>query len=161
MYPSLPSHDSCLGAVPKWISTQSHRTSNLLASMASRSERPATTKMPATKTRTSCCSCYVRTLQLSIVPVLVAAVFSDPATLIVTVVLIFTLYWSIRGLIQLFQRHNSILVIFYLVFLFPIAYCHMLLLGIFGQSKTARAQSAIEQEADKQIKIEAIKASRK
>ena len=88
-------------------------------------------------------------------------IVSDTAKLIFTVVLIFTLYWSIRGLIQLFQRHNSILVIFYLVFLFPIAYCHMLLLGIFGQSKTARAQREIEQEADKQIKIEAIKAGRK
>ena len=86
---------------------------------------------------------------------------NDAATLIVTVIVIFTLYWSIRGLIQLFQRHNSILVIFYLVFLVPIAYCHMLLLGIFGQSKTARAQREIEQEADKQIKIEAIKAGRK
>jgi hypothetical protein len=86
---------------------------------------------------------------------------NDAATLIVTAILIFTLYWSIRGLFQLFQRHNSILVIFYLVFLFPIAYCHMLLLGIFGQSKTARAQREIEQEADKQIKIEAIKAGRK
>ena len=86
---------------------------------------------------------------------------SDTATLIVTVVLIFTLYWSIRGLIQLFQRQNSILVIFYLVFLFPIAYCHILLLGIFGQSKTARIQREIEEEADKQIKIETIKASKK
>ena len=86
---------------------------------------------------------------------------NDAVTLIVTVLLLFTLYWSIRGFIQLFQRHNSILVIFYLVFLFPIAYCHMLLLGIFGQSKTARARREIEQEADKQIKIEAIKAGRK
>ena len=85
----------------------------------------------------------------------------DNATLIVTVVLIFTLYSSIRGLIQLFQRHNPILVIFYLVFLFPIAFCHMLLIGIFGQSKAARVQHEIEQEADKQIKIEAIKAGRK
>jgi Na+-driven multidrug efflux pump len=59
---------------------------------------------------------------------------NDTATLIVAVILIFTLYWSIRGPIQLFQRHNSILVIFYLVFLFPIAYCHMLLLGIFANS---------------------------
>ena len=31
---------------------------------------------------------------------------NDPATLIVTVILIFTLYWSIRGLIQLFQMRN-------------------------------------------------------
>jgi hypothetical protein len=47
---------------------------------------------------------------------------NDTVTLIATVALIFTIYWSIRGFVQLFQRHNSILVIFYLVFLFPIAF---------------------------------------
>ena len=86
---------------------------------------------------------------------------NDAATLIVTVILIFTLYWSIRGFIQLFQRHNSILVIFYLVFLFPIAYCHMLFLGIFGQSQKVRLQKEIEKEANKQLKIDSIKANRK
>tara|TARA_B100001564_G_C20164073_1_gene456677 strand:+ start:239 stop:526 length:288 start_codon:yes stop_codon:yes gene_type:complete len=86
---------------------------------------------------------------------------NDAATLIVTVILIFTLYWSIRGFIQLFQRHNSILVIFYLVFLFPIAYCHMLLLSIFGQSQKVRLQREIEEEANKQLKIDSIKANRK
>jgi hypothetical protein len=83
---------------------------------------------------------------------------NDAATLIVTVILIFTLYWSIRGFIQLFQRHNSILVIFYLVFLFPIAYCHMLLLGIFGSSKRQRFLKQAEEEAKRQIEIERIKA---
>ena len=86
---------------------------------------------------------------------------SDTATLIVTVVLIFTLYWSIRGLIQLFQRHNSILVIFYLVFLFPIAYCHMLLLGIFGSSKRQRFMKEAEAEANRQLEVERIKEKRK
>tara|TARA_B100000989_G_scaffold217073_1_gene165350 strand:+ start:1024 stop:1137 length:114 start_codon:yes stop_codon:yes gene_type:complete len=37
----------------------------------------------------------------------------------------------------------------------------MLLLGIFGQSKTTTDQRDIEKEADKQIKIEAVKARRK
>ena len=86
---------------------------------------------------------------------------SDTATLIVTVVLIFTLYWSTRGLIQLFQRHNSILVIFYLVFLFPIAYCHMLLLGIFGSSKRQRFLKEAEEEAKRQLEVEKIKAREK
>ena len=83
---------------------------------------------------------------------------NDAATLIVTVILTFTLYWSIRGFIQLFQRNNSILVIFYLVFLFPIAYCHMLLLGIFGQSQKMRVQREIEEEAKRQVEVEKIKA---
>ena len=75
---------------------------------------------------------------------------NDTTTLIVTLILLFTLYWSIRGFIQLFQRHNSILVIFYLVFLFPIAYCHMLILGIFGSSKRQRFLREAEEEAKHQ-----------
>ena len=86
---------------------------------------------------------------------------NDTVTLIVTVLLLFTLYWSIRGFIQLFQRHNSILVIFYLVFLFPIAYCHMLLLGIFGSSKRQRFLKEAETEAKRQIEVERIKANQK
>ena len=86
---------------------------------------------------------------------------NDAVTLIVTVLLLFTLYWSIRGFIQLFQRHNSILVIFYLVFLFPIAYCHMLLLCIFGSSKRQRFLREAEAEATRQLEIERINEKRK
>ena len=49
--------------------------------------------------------------------------------------LVLTIYWSFRGLIGLFQRHNPIVIILYIIFLFPIAYIHMLFLGIFGSSK--------------------------
>ena len=78
--------------------------------------------------------------------------------MIVTVVLLFTLYWSVSGFIQLFQKHNSKLVIFYLVFLFPIAYCHMLILGIFGSSKRQRFLREAEEESKRQMEIERIKA---
>ena len=50
-------------------------------------------------------------------------------------IIVLTIYWTIRGLVQIFQRHNSILVVLYIVFLFPIAYIHMFILGIFGSSK--------------------------
>ena len=83
---------------------------------------------------------------------------NDTTTLIVTVILLFTLYWSIRGFIQLFQRNNSILVIFYLVFLFPIANCHMLMLSIFGSSKRQGFLREAEEEAKRQMEIERIKA---
>ncbi len=49
-----------------------------------------------------------------------------------------TIYWSIRGLIQIFQRHNAILVVVYIIFLLPVAYLHMLILGIWGSSKGKR-----------------------
>ena len=51
------------------------------------------------------------------------------------IIVVFTIYWTIRGLVQIFQRHNAILVVLYIVFLFPIAYIHMFILGVFGSSK--------------------------
>ena len=51
------------------------------------------------------------------------------------IIVILTIYWTIRGLVQIFQRHNAILVVLYIVFLFPIAYIHMFILGVFGSSK--------------------------
>jgi len=67
---------------------------------------------------------------------------------IVTIILLLTLYWSIRGLLGLFHRHNPIVIILYIIFLFPIAYCHMLILGIFGSSKKAIIKRKAEEEAE-------------
>ena len=53
-------------------------------------------------------------------------------------IVVLTIYWTIRGLVQIFQRHNSILVVLYIIFLFPIAYIHMFILGVFGSSKKKR-----------------------
>ena len=87
-----------------------------------------------------------------------AEIFDDATnTLIVTVILLFTLYWTVRGFIQLFQKHNSILVIFYLVFLFPIAYCHVLILGVFGSSTRQRFLREAKKEARRQMEIERMK----
>ena len=54
------------------------------------------------------------------------------------IIVLLTIYWTIRGLVQIFQRHNAILVVLYIVFLFPIAYIHMFILGVFGSSKKKR-----------------------
>ena len=66
----------------------------------------------------------------------------------------------LRGLGQLFERHNVILVIFYLVFLFPIAAAHALLLGLFGQSKKKRLKQAIKEEVDFRLQVEEERAKR-
>ena len=66
----------------------------------------------------------------------------------------------LRGLGQLFERHNVILVIFYIVFLFPIAAAHALLLGLFGQSKKKRLKQAIKEEVDFQPQVEEERAKR-
>lgn len=63
-------------------------------------------------------------------------------------------YWSIRGFIGMFQRYNAILIILYLVFLFPVAFTHMFLLGMFGKSKKQRIKEEIQQEAKKQVLVE-------
>lgn len=64
---------------------------------------------------------------------------------------VMALYFSIRGLIQLFQRHNSILVIFYIILLPPIAFIHGLILGIFGKSKEKKEQEEVERLAKIQV----------
>ena len=85
---------------------------------------------------------------------------SDTAFLVLGFLLL-TLYWTIRGLVQIFQRHNAILVILYIVFLFPIAYLYMLILGMFASSKKEKMLKAVqdkvqfdklvEEEKNKQI----------
>ena len=64
------------------------------------------------------------------------------------IIVVLTIYWTIRGLVQIFQRHNAILVVLYIVFLFPIAYIHMFILGVFGSSKKKqilkRAQEKVQ-----------------
>ena len=72
---------------------------------------------------------------------------SDTAFLVLGFLLL-TLYWTIRGLVQIFQRHNAILVILYIVFLFPIAYLHMLILGIFASSKKERMLKAVQDKVE-------------
>ena len=62
----------------------------------------------------------------------------SPLELIILLIIVLTLYWTIRGLVQIFQRHNAILVVLYIIFLFPIAYIHMFILGVFGSSKKKR-----------------------
>jgi hypothetical protein len=94
-----------------------------------------------------------------IVPVLFAqdaSLDEDTETVIMFVLgaIVLTIYWSFRGLIGIFQRHNAILVIIYIILLFPIAYIHMLLLGIFGDSSKKRKQNEIDKEIDKEVEIQ-------
>ena len=34
------------------------------------------------------------------------------------IIVVLTIYWTIRGLVQIFQRHNAILVVLYIIILF-------------------------------------------
>ena len=71
----------------------------------------------------------------------------SPLELIILLIIVLTLYWTIRGLVQIFQRHNAILVVLYIIFLFPIAYIHMFILGVFGSSKKKRMLNKAREKA--------------
>ena len=74
---------------------------------------------------------------------------------------IFAIVFSVacNGAIKLFYKYNTLLVIAYIVFLFPIALAHSLLLGLFGDNKKqilakkvkeqARFETLVEQEKNK------------
>ena len=72
--------------------------------------------------------------------------------------ILLTIYWSFRGLVQIFERHNSILVVLYIIFLFPVAYIHMFILGVFGSSKKKRIlkQAKEKVQFDKFVEKEKI-----
>ena len=80
---------------------------------------------------------------------------------VVGVIIVLTIYWSIRGLIGLFHRHNPIVIILYIIFLFPIAYFHMLILGMFGSSKKEIIKRKAEEEAEFAAMVEEEKKKKK
>ena len=61
-----------------------------------------------------------------------------------------------NGAIKLFYKYNTLLVIAYIVFLFPIALAHSLLLGLFGDNrkqilaKKAKEQAKFEKMVEKE-----------
>ena len=66
---------------------------------------------------------------------------------------------AFNGVIKLFYKYNTLLVIAYIVFLFPIALAHSLLLGLFGDNRKqilakkvkeqARFETLVEEERNK------------
>ena len=62
--------------------------------------------------------------------------------------ILLTIYWSFRGFVLIFERHNLILVIIYFIFLFPIAYVHMFLLGVFGSSYKKRMLREVKDKVE-------------
>ena len=63
---------------------------------------------------------------------------------------------SCNGAIKLFYKYNTLLVIAYIVFLFPIALAHSLLIGLFGDNrkqilaKKAKEQARFEKMVEKE-----------
>ena len=55
-----------------------------------------------------------------------------------------------KGVIKIFYKYNTLLVIAYIVFLSPIAFCNILLLGLFGDTK----EQMISKKAKEQAKFD-------
>jgi hypothetical protein len=70
--------------------------------------------------------------------------------------IVLTIFWTIRGLVQIFERHNSILVVLYIVFLFPIAYIHMFILGVFGSSQKKRDKERMLKEVKEKVEFDKL-----
>lgn len=64
------------------------------------------------------------------------------------------LYWVIKGTLFLFQRYHALLVIAYIVFIFPVAFIHAFFLGVFGKSQEELLREEAQMEAKRQILIE-------
>ena len=64
--------------------------------------------------------------------------------------ILLTIYWSIRGLVQIFQRYNSILVVLYIIFLFPVAYIHVFILGIVESFKSSKKKRILRQAKEEE-----------
>ena len=52
-----------------------------------------------------------------------------------------------KGIFKIFYKYNTLLVIAYIFFLFPIAFCHILLLGLFGDTKKQMMAKKVREQA--------------
>ncbi len=52
-----------------------------------------------------------------------------------------------KGIFKIFYKYNTLLVIAYIFFLFPIAFCHILLLGLFGDTKKQMMAKKVKEQA--------------
>ena len=82
----------------------------------------------------------------------------DYSLIIAVFILLLIAKWLLTGIGRLFQRHNTLVVILYLVLLTPIALTHAFLIGVFGSSNQELREQAIKDEAEFQLRVEKEKA---
>ena len=59
-----------------------------------------------------------------------------------------------NGAIKLFYKYNTLLVIAYIVFLFPIALAHSLFLGLFGDTRKQMMAKKVKEQAKFETLVE-------
>ena len=62
---------------------------------------------------------------------------------------IFAIFFGVacNGAIKLFYKYNTLLVIAYIVFLFPIALAHSFFLGLFGDNRKQILEKKVKEQA--------------
>ena len=64
-----------------------------------------------------------------------------------------------NGAIKLFYKYNTLLVIAYIVFLFPIALAHSILIGLFGDNRKQILAKKVKEQARFEKMVEKEKAN--
>ena len=72
---------------------------------------------------------------------------NDGSNFIILIVLAVVIGIVWNGAIKLFYKYNTLLVIAYIVILFPFAFFHTILLGLFGDSKKQILAKKVKEQA--------------
>ena len=88
---------------------------------------------------------------------------NDDVIILIIVLLITALLIGIlwKGAVKIFYKYNTLLVIAYIVFLSPIAFCHILLLGLFGDTKKQMMEKKVKEQARFETLVEEEKENNK
>ena len=72
---------------------------------------------------------------------------NDASNFIILLVLAVVIGIVWNGAIKLFYKYNTLLVIAYIVILFPFALIHTILLGLFGDTKKVMMKKKVQEQA--------------
>jgi hypothetical protein len=72
---------------------------------------------------------------------------NDGSNFIILLVLAVVIGIVWNGAIKLFYKYNTLLVIAYIVILFPFALIHTILLGLFGDTKKVMMKKKVQEQA--------------
>ena len=72
---------------------------------------------------------------------------NDGSNFVILLVLAVVIGIVWNGAIKLFYKYNTLLVIAYIVILFPFALIHTILLGLFGDTKKVMMKKKVQEQA--------------
>ena len=82
---------------------------------------------------------------------------NDGSNFIILLVLAVVIGIVWNGAIKLFYKYNTLLVIAYIIILFPFALIHSILLGLFGDTRKQMMEKKVKEQARFETLVEAEK----